>query len=53
MKKIFILILLKISLFSYNDEDIKYYIDYEEYGQIKTKTIVKQHYLLRRMNLAT
>ncbi|MCR1815869.1 hypothetical protein [Aliarcobacter butzleri] len=53
MKKIFILILLKISLFSYNDEDIKYYIDYEEYGQIKTKIIVKQHYDYIKENLET
>ncbi len=53
MKKIFILILLKISLFSYNDEDIKYYIDYEEYEQIKTKTIVKQHYDYIKENLET
>lgn len=53
MKKIFILILLKISLFSYNNEDIKYYIDYRENGQIKTKTIVKQHYDYIKQNLET
>ncbi len=53
MKKIFLLILIFSSLFAYNDEDIKYFIDYEEYGQIKTKTIVKQHYDYIKQNLET
>lgn len=51
MKKIFLLILVYSSLFSYNNEDIKYFIDYEEYGQIKTKTIVKQHHDYIKQNL--
>lgn len=53
MKKIFLLILVYGSLFAYNDEDIKYFIDYEEYGQIKTKTIVKQHHDYIKQNLET
>lgn len=53
MKKIFLLILIYGSLFAYNDEDIKYFIDYEEYGQIKTKTIVKQHRDYIKQNLET
>lgn len=51
MKKIFLLILIYSSLFAYNDEDIKYFIDYQEYGQIKTKTIVKQHYDYIKQNI--
>lgn len=53
MKKIFLLILVYCNLFAYNDEDIKYFIDYEEFGQIKTKTIVKQHYNYIKENLET
>lgn len=53
MKKIFLLILVYGSLFAYNNEDIKYYIDYEEFGQIKTKKIVKQHYDYIKENLET
>lgn len=44
MLKIFILILIKISLFSYDNQEVKYYIDYKENGQVKTKSIVEQHY---------
>ena len=51
MKKIFLLILIYSSLFAYNDEDIKYFIDYEENGQIKTKTIVKQHHDYIKQNI--
>lgn len=51
MLKIFLLIILKIFLFSYENEEIKYFIDYKENGQIKTKTIVEQHYNYLKENL--